>query len=207
LKVPNCKEFTKLVETLERKYEITECVYKGVVNNFETVQLCNLDKEFVERILEPFFLTWGVMTRVLGFKGCEKIGEKLKAMNTQLERFRKKELLTTDLKKLAEEIIEVYEEIKNTKWRTKKGKDKRVGPTSAAKALHLVAPNLFMMWDRDIRSCYQFKESGKEYFRFLLTMQDWLKELETTIQKLQHKYKKSGTRIIDEYNWMKAHTQ
>jgi len=207
LKVPDPREFSRLVESLEKRHEITECVYRGVLSNFETIKLCNLNKEHVARILQPFFLTWGVMTRVLGYKGCEKIGEKLKAMNTQLLRFRKKDLLTTDLKKLAEEITEIYEEIKNTRWRSKKGKDKRVGPTSAAKALHLIAPELFMMWDRDIRGRYHFKESGAEYVRFLFTMQNWLKELEPTIERLKHQYRKSGPRIIDEYNWMKAHTE
>lgn len=204
LKVPNSTEFSKIVKGYEYRYEITECVYKGVLEKFETEKLCYLGRDHVDRILEPYFLGWGLMGRVLGHKGCEVLCEKLKTMSGQLEKFRQEDLLTVDLSKVAREITDIYEEIRDAKWEFKKGKEKRVGPTSTSKALHLVAPNLFMMWDRAIRTHYGFKESGDEYVRFLITMQNWMISLNPMIKEFQNRYKKSSTKIIDEYNWIKS---
>ena len=59
---------------------------------------------------------------------------------------------------MSSEFADIYDEIMNTKWKSKKGKTKRVGPTATSKALHLVAPDLFIIWDRAIRNHYVFKK-------------------------------------------------
>ena len=68
----------------------------------------------------------------------------------------------------------------------------------------MVAPDLFMIWDRKIRNDYGFQDSGKEYVRFLINMQSWLKKLSPVLEKMQDEYGKPCTKIIDDYNWIKC---
>jgi hypothetical protein len=78
-----------------------------------------------------------------------------------------------------------YNEILNADWKSEKGKTKRVGPAATAKVLHLVAPDLFMIWDRKIRNDYGFQDSTKEYVRFLFNMQNWIRKLSSVLEKMQ----------------------
>lgn len=202
-KTPDPEEFLKLVTMYEEKYESLEMIYRDSLKKFNAKELHNFNKDEIQSILAQYLMKWGNMTRVLGYKGCTALGTKLQQMDTRLKTIKQEDLLTIDLSKTSKEIADFYTEIMNTTWTSKKGRVKRVGPTSASKALHLVAPNVFMIWDRAIRQYYGFQENGKDYVRFLTTMQSWLKELKPNMEKLQ-KYSKSYTKIIDEYNWIKC---
>jgi len=191
LKVPDPEEFSKLVETYEKKHGEYDRTYRDAFKKFEAVRLRDLSEDDIEYILIPYFLKWGKMGRVLGRRGARRMGYRLKEMDAQLSKFRQEDLSTIDLSKMGSEIANVY-------------CDMRVGPTTAAKALHLVAPNLFMLWDTKIRNFYGFKGNGEDYLRFLTNMQNWMKKLKPTIERLQTQYKKSCTKIIDEYNWTKS---
>lgn len=206
MKVPDSEDFSRLVETYENEFGELERIYRDVFEEIGTKWLSDLSTNNIEGILKKYLLKWGKMARVLGFKGCEKLGDKLKEMDTQLRKFRQEDLSTANLDNMSGEIVDIYDVIMNTKWLSKKGKVKRVGPTSASKALHLVAPDLFMIWDREIRNDYGFKDNGEEYARFLTSMQNWMKKLKPTIERLQKQYKKSCTKIIDQYNWKKCRT-
>jgi hypothetical protein len=205
LEVPRAEEFSELVEQYEKKCENPDGVYIMVLREFEKRNLQDLSYHDVESVLRPYLLKWGKMGRVLGIRGCQIICDKLKELNPKFAVLRHKALLTFDLDAKLK-FADIYDEIVNAKWETQKGKTRRVGPTSASKTLHLVAPDLFMIWDRTIRNYYGFQETGKEYLRFLVNMKNWLKKLKPTIKKLQAKYQKSSTKIIDEYNWIKCST-
>jgi hypothetical protein len=89
--------------------------------------------------------------------------------------------------------------------------------------LHLLNPEIFVMWDDAIRKDYKKKNSGirdssEGYLEFLKEIQRELKEtledrqresgkgLDEVEQETCHKYKnKTLARIIDEYNWTVAH--
>jgi hypothetical protein len=205
LRVPTPEEFSSLVNSYESRYKKLDSIYVTALQDFKRKKLSKLNYSDVESILHPYLLKWGKMGRVLGFKGCKRIGDKLREMDLQLTKLRQESLSTVKLDRKSSEFADIYDEIMNTKWKSEKGKTKRVGPTAASKALHLVAPNLFMIWDRAIRNHYVFKENGAEYVRFLVSMQIWLKKLKSPIGALQSRYGKSCTKIIDEYNWMKCH--
>jgi hypothetical protein len=204
IKTPDSENFSRIVGTYEKRYGKLELVYRDVLAKFQVEELSNFKKNYLVRILTQYLFKWGRMARVLGFKGCETLGSKLIQMDSKLKNFKQENLSTIDLTKEAEKITATYDEIMNTRWKSNRGRIKRVGPTSTSKALHLVAPNLFMIWDRAIRNYYGFNDDGVEYTRFLMTMQSWLKELKPTIEGLQQKYDKSCTKIIDEYNWIKC---
>jgi len=206
LRVPDSEEFSKLVELYEREYKDLDSVYIAVLQKFKKRRQSNSDHYNVDSILRSYLLKWGRMGRVLGFKGCKRIRDKLGEMDFELSKLCKEDLSTTELDTISKKIGNLHDEIMNAKWKSEKGKTKRVGPTSASKVLHLTASNLFMMWDRKIRDHYGFKESGEEYVRFLYSMKNWLRQLKPTIERLQNRYNKSCIKIIDEYNWIKCRT-
>ena len=203
--IPIPDEFSSLVDSYESSYKTLDSIYVAVLSLLENKKLSSLNYSDVESILRPYFLKWSRMGRVLGLKGCKRIGDKLKEMDLQLTKFRRETLLTVDLDRISSGFVDIYDEIMDAEWKSEKGKTKRVGPTAASKALHLIAPNLFIAWDIAIRNDYMFKENGAEYVRFLVDMQIWLKRLKSSIDALQSRYGKSCTKIIDEYNWMKCH--
>jgi hypothetical protein len=201
--VPDSREFSRLVEQYEDKYEELDRTYLNTIKDFKGI-MGSFGEYEVEFILYPYLLKWGKMMRVLGYKGCSRIGEKLREMEPQLDKFQKLTLSTIDLSQMSDKVEDLYDELLNADWKSDKGRTKRVGPTATAKVLHLAIPNLFMIWDRQIRNCYGFQDSGREYARFIAKMQNWSKKLSTTIKALQEKYGKSCTKIIDEYNWKKC---
>jgi len=204
LEVPNPKEFGRLVKLYENEYKELDRIYLAAVEFFKGKGILTSSYYEAESILHPYLLKWGRMGRVLGYRGCKRIGEKLKEMEPQFAGFQQLTLSTIDLNSMSEKIEAIYNELLNAKWKSQKGRTKRVGPTATSKVLHILAPDLFMIWDRRIRNRYGFQDSGEEYLRFLAKMQNWLKRLSTTIETLQNNYGKSCTKIIDEYNWKRC---
>jgi hypothetical protein len=131
----------------------------------------------IELILCPYLLKWGRMGRLLGYKGCERIAEKLEEMKNQFAWFQAINLTTVDIRKKSHEIEKLYNAFLNARWKSDKGRTKRVGPTATSKVFHLLVSDLFMIWDSKIRKTYRFKDRGREYVRFLSIMQNWSKKL------------------------------
>lgn len=82
-----------------------------------------------------------------------------------------------------------------------------LGPVGAAKALHLLAPRLFPLWDRAIAHAYELAlgatgTNGERYWRFALIAQRQCRELEREGTSRGENPLKS----IDEYNYCK-HTR
>jgi hypothetical protein len=204
--VPDPRDFSRLVEQYENEHEGLDCIYLAALEDFKGTEISTFGDYEVESILHPYLLKWGRMGRVLGYRGCERIGKKLKEMKLQFDDFHQLTLSIIDLDQMSKKIEDVYDELLNAKWKSKKGRTKRVGPTATSKVLHIATPDLFMIWDREIRNSYGFQDSGKEYLPFLANMQNWLKKLGTTVENLQNEYGKSCTKIIDEYNWMRCWT-
>lgn len=204
LEAPKPEQFSRLVKQYEFKYGELEKTYLIALKDFRDVEASVFSSSALQVILHSYLLKWGRMGRVLGYLGCKRISEKIKEMEPKFATYQRLTLSTVDLNNKAQQIEELYEEILNVNWLSEKGRNKRVGPTSTAKVLHLALPNLLMIWDRRIRNCYGFKDSGRDYVGFLRNMQDWNKKLSTTIEALQNKFGKSCTKLLDEYNWKKC---
>jgi len=202
-KFPSSAEFQRNVEEMMEKYGIGDCIYKQCVEEFSRVEIALLNEKHQVRIIEPFLLTWGQMGRVLGYKGVEAIRGQLKVLAGRIKPLRQKNLLSEDINSIENLIIELYDGIRKTRFRSKKGRQKEVGPTAASKVLHLTCPNLFVMWDTAIRNKGYKKKSadGKDYFEFLCEMKNMWKALELTIRNLQQRYGQRATRILDQYNY------
>ena len=132
LKPPDRVEFSELVKLYENEYKGLDLIYLDVLEVFKDKDLSTFSNYEVESILYPYLLKWGRMGRVLGHRGCERIGEKLKEMAMQLGEFQRLSLSTIKMNRMLE-IEDVYDEILNTEWKSEKGRIKRVGPTATSK--------------------------------------------------------------------------
>ena len=84
--------------------------------------------------------------------------------------------------------------------------EKVLGPVGAAKALHLLAPRLFPLWDRAIAEAYdlalgQAGSNGDRYWRFILISQQQCADLTRADPGCANPLKS-----IDEYNYCR-HTK
>lgn len=82
----------------------------------------------------------------------------------------------------------------------------RVGPTGVSKALHVLMPNLFVMWDDRIRSAYRCAGNGSEdgYLKFLQLMQGAASSLEESVwgNVCRQCDDFSIPKLLDEYNYV-----
>lgn len=208
LEMPTSEHFRKNVEYMEENYGIVDCIYAQCIREFSHFRLKEIEKKHETRIVRAFLFDWGKMQRWLGNKGlrevCRKIKEK--SFTVILEPLKNKSLKSVKLEELKDIIISLFNAIATTSFETKKGKIKNLNSTTASKILHLCCPDLFIMWDANIRVGYKKKNGdGKDYFQFLIEMQKLWTALDETIKDLKKKYGKRATRIIDEYNWVEFH--
>jgi hypothetical protein len=123
-----------------------------------------------------------------------------------------KEISELNIILLDEESLERLETTIQTLYERFKG---ILGDTGASKALHVLCPNFFIMWDANIREGYD----TYDYLTFLYGMRNELREavelygkdkhLESFHQAYKALEQQLGeilTRVIDEYNWLK-HTR
>lgn len=97
------------------------------------------------------------------------------------------------------------------------------GPTATAKTLHLLCPNVCVMWDKGIREWYEekmkfqgikFHTHAEQYASFLRDMSQFVKtkfnsraidELNTILKSLTSDrpfYPKTEAKLVDEFNWL-----
>ncbi len=201
LTLPERKRFASVVQEYEEQTEALDRFYLQSIHEFKKIEPGSFGGYEAYSVLCLYLLKWGNMKRILGYQGCKRLSEKLGRMEDKFEEFQTLFLSTIDLKQLSSQVEDAYDELLNAKWISEKGRTKRIGPTAAAKTLHLVAPDVFMIWDRKIRRYYGFGENGNDYLQFMVEMQRWLRKLNGTVRELGAKYEKSYTKIIDEYNW------
>jgi hypothetical protein len=162
------------------------------------------------RIIDTFLFEWEKMQRTLGHAGIEVVYKKImeKRFADRIEPLRNKNLKSVKLEEQKSLIVELFDEIAKVSFKSKKGKDKYVRSTAASKVLHLCRPELFIMWDNNIRKGYEERNGdGEDYFQFLVDIQKLWNALDKTIKELRKKYSKSATRIIDEFNWIEFHRE
>ncbi len=200
--IPSSDFFRKAIEEFSRIYDISECLYIGTMKEFAKKELDKLTEIDAKRILEPFLITWGRMSRVLGKKGCDIARLKIIELSDKLEKYRHNSLEDFNINKEKKYLIEIFKEIKNTKATTR-----NVGQTATSKILHIINPELFPMWDTKIRIKFGlYHGSASDYIDFMTETKRWLSsdELKHELEGLSNKYQKSKLKILDQYNWYDA---
>jgi hypothetical protein len=81
--------------------------------------------------------------------------------------------------------------------------EKVLGPVGAAKALHLLAPRFFPLWDRSIAAAYRIPlgkagSNGNRYWSFMLKIMPYVRALRVQMPECSNPLKS-----IDEYNYCK----
>ncbi|MBI4258640.1 MAG: hypothetical protein HY619_06765 [Thaumarchaeota archaeon] len=157
--------------------------------------------------VNKFLRDWK-MARVLRHNSSWKhqVGNAIKTYKNHLYTLERKSLLETDVKKIREPLMGLFDLVR-----------KAVGPTSTSKIIHLHLPDLCVMWDRAIREKYGYSDNCQGFYNFTLRMKEELSEAMNTYLKDYPIEKSSNavshfigrltdpplpiTRILDIYNY------
>lgn len=90
-----------------------------------------------------------------------------------------------------------------------------LGFTGATKALHILVPQFFVMWDKEIREFYKMKSDAEDYYEFLKKMRLELRravemfsadnnidDYSRAREELEKILGKPLLKVLDEYNWL-----
>jgi hypothetical protein len=213
--------YRKLLENvgrLEARIGSTEPIYFASIERLGEVRedLTKLDADrHLLGVIKPFLIECGTMARVVGQQGLDwtGYGQSIRDMEPHFAKLREKRFITTDFNEEA-----VSNAVKTVHSGLKRF-PKLGGPTVVSKVLHLLNPEIFVMWDGNIRRVYHAKnrhvnEFPEGHLEFVKEAQKELKEavtdhqretgnsLDQVEQEIGGRFKnKTLARIIDEYNY------
>lgn len=201
-KVPTPKEFEEKVRRHLEETILFEQFYLMCIEELNKLNLNDLTEYDVKRIIDPFLTCWGQMGRVLrqrkGWQG--KLAGEIRKIANVIDKLREKDLSNVndeELNELEGDVEKCYSAIR-----------KVIGPTSAAKVLHILAPDFFPLWDMAIRKLYGVKrDDWKGYFGFMQkTRRYWFKsgDFREVLLRLEKEFGLGKLRIIDVYNWLEG---
>lgn len=196
--IPTCKEFLKDIKKFE-KYEARDPMYK--VASFWISYFWGKPKEVAEG-LGVLLLTWNQAFYRYGKFDFDELEKVLKKFSKKISVFRKRNIKTFDKKdeKNITVLFENFMDALKINYGKKKGNKSPVG---TVKALHLLAPNFFPLWDDKIAQAYKckWKNSNDAVLKYLEFCKK-TKELVGTLKKCI-KSKRIILKLIDEYNYAK----
>lgn len=154
--------------------------------------------------LGVLLLTWNQALYRYGIFDFDKLENCISDNMNSLDRFRKESILNYSPDK-DEAIEHLFEEFLAA-LQISRGKKKGVkSPVATAKALHLLAPEFFPLWDYKIARAYRHNYSHnpqEKYLLFLRTSKELLEKLRPHV-KAQALKNKTLLKLIDEYNYAK----
>lgn len=221
-------EFQKFVEgikTFEDTFWLGEYIYFRALDELQDIRrdISKLEVRHVKEIIKVFLFVWGQMGRTISRVNdseWEQLAKALRDKSALFQKLHNESLLTVNLEasQVKEAIKEIYNAIKV----------KFIGPTAVSKILHLLNPELFVMWDEAIRrKIYNVSGTAEGYLNFLREVKRKVEEMisnetrrtgrskeeiiekicsELPSEKLGEKYtRKTLAKLIDEYNMWLAH--
>jgi hypothetical protein len=158
------------------------------------------------RELVDFLNLWAC--RLSTLKTPELIAGWARGHMTRLERLEPLTIVDADLPDHAEELGALHDELIA---HVKAGGVLNMGDAAASKTLHMLIPELFVMWDKEIKrsaaggySAYQ-RQMHRLAGRLAAEAEVPVDELETCLQQqLGYRGRKPLTKYLDEYNWFEA---
>ena len=199
------EDFERLLNLWRRLFILDDSFYMKIL---QELNLDSLDPVAIYRYVIRFLELWGVRQSATQLDPAVLYNEiiRLKPILNEL----RLPLLEANLEELKGKVEYVFKGLKSLKY---------VGPTSVSKILHLLRPEFFIMWDKEIAKHYHLDLTAKrveeEYYKFLVKMKEVLNTLlkeyskryscEKPEEDLVRKYGgKPLTKLIDEYNWLKT---
>ncbi|GAB6077267.1 hypothetical protein [Desulfurobacterium crinifex] len=195
---PTKDEFIKGIEAY-RQYEKRNAMYK--VSSCLMKQFWG-DAENMANSLGVLLLTWNSPFYRYGQLDFDSLEEFIRNNLDKLNEFREKDI--TFCSPHNERIVkEIFDSLLEATKISSNGKEKR-SPVSVVKALHLLAPNFFPLWDDKISKAYKCtwykaEKAGEKYLKFMKVM----KRFALYVKSLQLPYTEPVLKLIDEYNYSK----
>ncbi|MEM1508498.1 MAG: hypothetical protein QW291_03365 [Thermofilaceae archaeon] len=218
------RELVESVRNFEDSFWFGEYMYFKALEMLKEVRvdLGRLELErHVKQIIKMFLAQWGRMGRTVDRKDLDwkQLTEQLRNSKESFQKLQGKTFLDINLedKEIADAIIKCYSSAKVD----------YIGATAISKILHLLNPELFVMWDDDIRRKYKVAGGAKGYLEFLKLVKREVEEAieeeakksgcnkkeivericrELPSNKLGREYgRKTLAKLIDEYNWWVVH--
>ena len=215
-------KYKDLIDNVNKYYYKKEPIYFEAIADLEELRkdLTKLDDtKHLIGIVKPFLIKWGRMGRVVGREGLNwrSLGERLRSSEKDFGNIREKKFQTIDFEKdkISDSITTIYGKLDPLPYLG--------SPTTISKTLHLLNPEIFVMWDIKIREKYRNKNSGirnspEVYVEFLKETQKEIRdalndrkketgrELDEIEKEIRNKYKNiTLAKIVDEYNYGAVH--
>jgi hypothetical protein len=215
-------KYNVLIENVDKYNYENEHIYFKTITALEQVRkdLTKLDEaKHLIGILKPFLIKWGRMGRVVGRDGLdwEGLSERLRNLEIDFGNLREERFQTIDFRQegILDSITSIYGKIDPLEYLG--------SPTTISKTLHVLNPEIFVMWDIKIRQRYSSRNrciqpNADGYLEFLKETQKEIigalndnkmetgRELCEIEQEIRNRYEnKTLAKIIDEYNYGLAH--
>ncbi len=195
--IPDKTEFCKGVEEFE-KHEKRDAMYK--VATFLVSHFWGKTSDMADA-LGVLLLTWNQAFYRYGIFDFDRLEKGIAENLQRLESFRKREILSLSSHD-ENEIKALFDDFLNALQIDSGNVKGRKSPVAVAKALHLLAPNFFPLWDDKIArayGCYYDNAPADKYIAFCKIIRGMTQEVKDYTDKSQ----KSVIKLIDEYNYSK----
>ncbi len=195
--IPNKEEFMKGVTEFE-KHEKRDAMYR--VATFLLKHFWGKPSDMADG-LGVLLLTWNQAFYRYGSFDFDELEKCIKENLDKINNFRNRDLL--ELKESEEVVIQdlFNEFLEALKISSGKMKGKK-SPVSVSKALHLLAPNFFPLWDDKISKaykCYYNVNPAKKYIQFCKLTREIIIKLKSHVNRRD----KSMLKLVDQYNYSK----
>jgi len=195
--IPDREEFIKGCEEYE-KHEKRDTIYKAATSHVS----CFWGKPpGMADGLGALLLTWNQAFYKFGIFDFDKLEDCITENFQKIESFRNRDIssLSNSDEDAIKDLFNKFREALQIDSGKAQG---RKSPVSVAKALHLLAPKFFPLWDTKIAKaykCYYNKNPAERYVSFCKITKDMADEVKNYISRSD----KTVIKLIDEYNYSK----
>jgi hypothetical protein len=215
-------KYKVLVDNVNKYTYKNEYIYFKTIKDLEELRedISKINEtQHLIRIIKPFLIKWGRMGRVVGRDGLDwsSLCEKLRTSEKDFNNLREEKFQTINFEKtkISNSITNIYGKIDPLEYLG--------SPTTISKTLHVLNPEIFVMWDSGIRKKQRsnnsrIQDNADGYLEFLKETQkevigalnDQKKETGKTFDEIEQEIRNKYTnitlaKIIDEYNYGLAH--
>ncbi|MBP9043304.1 MAG: hypothetical protein KBG49_07430 [Spirochaetes bacterium] len=195
--IPSREEFIKGCEEFE-KHEKRDSMYK--VSMFLVTYFWGRYSDMADG-LGVLLLTWNQAFYRYGVFDFDKLEKSIADNFKQIESFRRRTILSlsTEDENGIENLFKIFLDTLQIDSGKMKG---RKSPVAVAKALHLLAPCYFPLWDNKIAQAYgcNYNENPEEKYVSFCKI---TKEIAGTVKNYFNEFNKTLPKLIDEYNYSK----
>ena len=166
--------------------------------------------EEISEALGVLLLTWNSAFYRYGNLNFDLIQEAISKNKNRLYKLRQRSILTYSEDQKGE-IEEIYNQLLIALKNAGKGKnnegEETYSPVSVAKALHLLCPSFFPLWDDKIAvgyGCRWYNSilSFDKYWKFIGITASQVNKLESERRAERHNTQPSTLKLVDEYNYI-----